>query len=356
MTLPSSPPVTMQVPSLVEPRIAPPCTAMRCSAPSRQNSSVSSPSTKTGSSPRKWTATTVPPAATGRTRSAIEAVSVRVSLIRSGHALRKSLADHLLRHVAADEDGAAHARLAVLPCPLMIAVEDHVHALEHETLGVVLERENTLAAQDLLPLLRHQVLDPREELVGIERLLGLERERLHVLVVIVLEPAVIVTVAVIVVMVMTVVVIMPVAFFQEGRLDVENTVEIEGVAAKDLGQRDGAALRAVQPGVGIDPADARLDLAQVGVADEIGLVDQDHVGEGDLVLRLGRVAQPVFEPLRVRNRHHGVELCPLADVLVDEEGLRHRRRIGQAGGLDDDGVELALAPHQPVDDADQIAA
>ena len=43
-------------------------------------------------------------------------------------------------------------------------------------------------------------------------------------------------------------------------------------------------------------------------------------------------------------------------VNADEEGLRHRRRIGEPGGLDDDGVELALAAHQPVDDADQVAA
>ncbi len=43
-------------------------------------------------------------------------------------------------------------------------------------------------------------------------------------------------------------------------------------------------------------------------------------------------------------------------VLVDEEGLRHRRRIGEAGGLHDDGVELALALHQAVDDAHQVAA
>ena len=49
-------------------------------------------------------------------------------------------------------------------------------------------------------------------------------------------------------------------------------------------------------------------------------------------------------------------LVLLADVLVDEKGLRHRRRIGEAGGLHDDRVELALAPHQPVDDADQVAA
>ena len=44
------------------------------------------------------------------------------------------------------------------------------------------------------------------------------------------------------------------------------------------------------------------------------------------------------------------------DVLVHEEGLRHRRRIGEPGGLHDDGVELALAPHQPVDDAHEVAA
>jgi len=39
-----------------------------------------------------------------------------------------------------------------------------------------------------------------------------------------------------------------------------------------------------------------------------------------------------------------------------EKGLRHRGRIGEAGGLDDDGVEFSLAPHQPVDDADEVAA
>ena len=46
----------------------------------------------------------------------------------------------------------------------------------------------------------------------------------------------------------------------------------------------------------------------------------------------------------------------LAHVLVDEEGLRHRRGIGEAGRLDDDRVEPALALHQPLDDADEVAA
>ena len=63
-----------------------------------------------------------------------------------------------------------------------------------------------------------------------------------------------------------------------------------------------------------------------------------------------------LEPFRVRDRHHRIEPGVLLHVLVDEECLRHRRRIGEPGGLDDDGVELALAPHQAVDDAHEVAA
>jgi hypothetical protein len=40
----------------------------------------------------------------------------------------------------------------------------------------------------------------------------------------------------------------------------------------------------MQLGVGVDGADAGLDLAQSASVHEIGLVEQDHVGKGDLVL------------------------------------------------------------------------
>src|SRR5262249_55884802 len=159
-TLPSSPPVTMRLPSLATPRMPPACSGTRRSSPSRQKSSDSSLSTKAASSPRKCTATTAPPAAIGRMRSATDGLPMRTSLIRLRHALGESLADHLLGHVAADEHGAARALLAVLPRLLVVAVEDHVHALEDEARGIVLERQDALAAQNLRSLLRHQVLDP----------------------------------------------------------------------------------------------------------------------------------------------------------------------------------------------------
>jgi len=44
----------------------------------------------------------------------------------------------------ADEDKTALARLAVLPRPLVIALEHHVHALEHVTVVIVAEGQMPL--------------------------------------------------------------------------------------------------------------------------------------------------------------------------------------------------------------------
>ena len=157
------------------------------------------------------------------------------------------------------------------------------------------------------------------------------------------------------IMVVVMIVIVLVAA-EEVRLDIEDAIEIEGVAAEHLVERDLRARGLVHFGIRVDAADAGLDFAQLLGRHQIGLVDQDDVGEGDLVLGLGRVLEPVVEPFGVGDRHHRIEPRLAADVFVDEEGLRHRRRIGEASGLDDDGVELALAPHQAVEDAHQVAA
>src|SRR5450756_3197313 len=69
-------------------------------------------------------------------------------------------ADFFFRQIAADENNAAVANFVGFPGALMIAVQDHVHALEHETLGIVLERQNPLAAQDARPVGGDQILHP----------------------------------------------------------------------------------------------------------------------------------------------------------------------------------------------------
>ena len=50
-------------------------------------------------------------------------------------------------------------------CALVIAVEDHVHALEHEALRIVLEREMPLQRRMFGPSFCDEVLDPGKELV-----------------------------------------------------------------------------------------------------------------------------------------------------------------------------------------------
>src|ERR1700688_690333 len=85
--------------------------------------------------------------------------------------------DARLGQFPADEHDAALALLVVLPRALMVAVENHVHALEHEALGISFEGEDALAAQDVLAFLLHQGLHPGEELVRVERRLKLERDR-----------------------------------------------------------------------------------------------------------------------------------------------------------------------------------
>src|SRR6516162_6228970 len=129
-----------------------------------------------------------------------------VALFRD--AALKTFSDHLARQVAADEDDPALAFFILIPWPLTIAIEDHVNPLEDEARIVIFERKNALAAQNVRPFFLHQVLNPGKELVGIERLFGVERNRLHLLIVIVLEPAMRMRVDVVMVMMMAVLMVM----------------------------------------------------------------------------------------------------------------------------------------------------
>ena len=86
------------------------------------------------------------------------------------------------------------------------------------------------------------------------------------------------------------------------------------------------------------------------------MLSKHDVGEGDLVLCLARILEPQRQMLGVDQRDDGVELGLGAHVLIHEEGLRDRHRIGEPGRLDDDCIKAARAAHQTLDDADQIAA
>jgi len=112
----------------------------------------------------------------------------------------------------------------------------------------------------------------------------------------------------------------------------------------------------VQAGAAVDGAAARLDGIQLVRRHQVHLVQYDHVGKGHLLLGLVAVLQPGQQVLGVHHGHDGVEHGVLLHALVHEVCLRHGGGVGEARRLDDDAVELVLAPHQPGDDADQAAA
>ena len=111
---------------------------------------------------------------------------------------------------------------------------------------------------------------------------------------------------------------------------------------QDPRRRDRAALGAVDHRGRVDRADARLRRRQLVRRDEVGLAQQQHVGEGDLPGRLVAVLEAGQQVAGIDHGDDGVEPGHRAHLVVDEEGLRHR---GAAPALE-----------QVADDADQVAA
>lgn len=196
-------------------------------------------------------------------------------------------------------------RLAFLPVALVIALDDHVHTLQHVALRVILEGQDALETQDLGAVFLGHAVDPGEEGVRIQ-LAGAQgnaADGMRVIMVMVIVIAVraadvimvvimvmvmmmsmrvmpvimivvvmmimraigaagmvvIMMMVVVVTMIVVMMVVMTVTGFQELRIQRQDAVEIEGTTVQHLGDVDGAALGAVTHGIGVDLVDPGLD-------------------------------------------------------------------------------------------------
>ena len=147
---------------------------------------------------------------------------------------------------------------------------------------------------------------------------------------------------------------------EEVRVDVELGVEVEAAQVEHLAERDLAEMRGLDRRARIHVLEAVDQLRQLGLRHQVGLADEDLVCEADLAPRLLAVVELLLRVLGIDQRDDRVEQIALGDLLVHEEGLRDRARVGQAGGLDHDALEveqaLALLGRQQLQRAAQVLA
>nr|ART89891.1 hypothetical protein [uncultured bacterium] len=94
--------------------------------------------------------------------------------------------------------------------------------------------------------------------------------------------------------------------------------------------------------------------------DEIALGDEDRVGKPDLALGGLVLVELLVAVAGIHQRDDRIEQIARSDFVIHEEGLRHRARVGDAGGFDDHAVEFDLAGvaarHQVRQGGYQVAA
>ena len=159
-----------------------------------------------------------------------------------------------------------------------------------------------------------------------------------------------------VVMLIMIVVVFLLGGLEEIGLEFQRAFQVEAADAEHLVERDIGIARAEDFRGGVHLLDACLDLPEVLFGNEVGLVEQDDVGEADLLAHFARVVEVEDDMLRIDDSDDAVEDEGFFHLGVGEEGLRDGAGIGQAGGLDQHEVELVAALAQLGEDADEVAA
>ena len=106
----------------------------------------------------------------------------------------------------------------------------------------------------------------------------------------------------------------------------------------------------------IDFAHRRPHFFQFVGVNQICLVDNDDIGEGDLIFRLGGIVQAKREMFGVNQSDDGIKRCFGAHVFVHEEGLRYGGWISEACRFNQNTVETSAALQKVLNHTDEVSA
>jgi hypothetical protein len=251
---------------------------------------------------------------------------------RSDEAGLKFFLESILGQSSSDKNETAVALFIWFPWTLSTAFNNHMDTLDHEAL-VVVHRDDALHPKDVCSDFPGDFLNPGNEPARIEWAVGGQGDAADLVIVFVV-----------------------VRFGEKSRFDLEHTVEAEGIAAKHLTEIDAAAFGAMDPGIRIDPTNARFDRGEIIRPHQIGFVKQNNIGEAKLLLRLRGTIDLAKQVLGVHHGHDRIEFGLAAHLFVHKKGLRNRRGIGEPGRFNDDAVHAGAAAHQAAQNSYEIAA
>ena len=123
--------------------------------------------------------------------------------------------------------------------------------------------------------------------------------------------------------------------------------EIETAHVEHVSHWSGCVGRAQDLGQGIHASNTAFELVEFGWRDQIGLVQHEHVREGDLLAALVGNFQVQENMFCIDQGDDAVEREELAHVLIHEERLRHGSRVREPRRLDQDLVESSRRPLRP---------
>ena len=142
---------------------------------------------------------------------------------------------------------------------------------------------------------------------------------------------------------------------QKRAVDRQCTLQVEGADIQHAIDGYIRVLRTENTRGTVDGAHPTLDALELGFTDEVGFIEQNDIGKGDLLTRLFHFIEMLLDMSRIDQRDDGIEQKLLLEVIVQKKRLCNRTGVGHAGGFDDDVVELVATLQQLSENAQQVA-
>ena len=139
-------------------------------------------------------------------------------------------------------------------------------------------------------------------------------------------------------------------------IDAHGVLKIEATDIEDLVDLDRRISGSVETGDAVHSLDASLQTIEVRSGNEVGFVEDDDIGKGDLLLGFVGVVEVLPDVLGIYERDYRVDMEFFTHFGIDEECLNDRPRIGEAGGFNEDVVELVPHLSKAAEDANQVPA